>query len=269
MRKVFSMFTVPLAILIILSFSLMSVSGSTEKHFSFEKWTGNGSVSVTVDIDKSAFADLKISSEIDKSNYSVSGNENSTVITLKEGFLKTLDFYDEEYNFTAHFNKEGINITSFDAQINEQNDIAIPSTLPTGSRVNKITLNNAVVDNSYYTVLTDSNKIHFNAEYAALFSGQPTFKVYMVSDDIYVTLSLTKDIPETTTEEQDSTAQSTTEENTTTNTGTGTTASKPPLDTEIPRTGDESSLPTLGIIAFIAVIGLVVAMRFGKKKKGE
>jgi hypothetical protein len=63
-------------------------------------WTGKGSVTITVDADLAKFVRLMLDGKvIDAANYTLT--EGSTIITLKEGYLKTLA--DGDHSFTAEF----------------------------------------------------------------------------------------------------------------------------------------------------------------------
>jgi hypothetical protein len=66
----------------------------------FPKWTGKGDVSAKINADPDDFIRLMLDGkEVKSSNYKVS--EGSTVITLKESYLKTLD--DGTHDFVAEF----------------------------------------------------------------------------------------------------------------------------------------------------------------------
>jgi hypothetical protein len=78
----------------------------------FGRWTGSGQATATIDADHTKFSHLSLrGATIDASAYTVTAG--STVITLKEAYLKTLP--NGEHTFVAHFsdgNSEGITLTA-------------------------------------------------------------------------------------------------------------------------------------------------------------
>lgn len=93
--------------------------------FEFNTWTGSGVAAANIALDKDEFVKLTYNSkDVDNTNYTVTGTESSTVITLTEKYLKT--FENGEYHLWGNFSGASVVLQ---LNVNKQN--TVPSEVPT------------------------------------------------------------------------------------------------------------------------------------------
>ena len=162
MNKVFknSLVTVFAAVTAVSLFSV-SASAATPKMYNFTNYTGNETVSVDLQGDYTKFAKLEDKNgEIDLKNYTVSGDENKTTVTLKEDYLSSLE--NGEYTFNGYF-ENVLNTYEFTAYEN------VGVSIPAGEDCEfyNLTVGETEVDNANYEVEKTSGGfvITVNSEY--------------------------------------------------------------------------------------------------------
>jgi len=113
MNKIFKRASVVLLLISMLTATIsglaLNASAMMPALFYFDTWTGKGTASVNMEIGGVESVNITYIHEdkvkvIDSSNYILTGTEESTVITLKEEYLKT--FTNGEYMFRAYLVKE-------------------------------------------------------------------------------------------------------------------------------------------------------------------
>lgn len=129
-----------------ISLFAVSASAATPKRYNFTDYTGSETVSVDLNGDYTKFAGLKDKNgEIDSKNYTVSGDENKTTVTLKEDYLNGLE--NGEYNFNGYF-ENVLNTYEFTAFANV--GVSIPAS--ENSEFVNLTVGETEVDNANYEV---------------------------------------------------------------------------------------------------------------------
>ena|GEM_PF-2371486 len=245
-------------------FSLNASAFSPSLH-DFGTWTGSGSVSVSINIDSSAALTLsKDGKNLDPSNYTKTGEGDTTGIKLNESYLKTLD--NGEYTFFATFSGEALLTFIEDLAMETETEGQVPSIGGLEDlRLVKITYGDEVVDSANYTVdkTGPGTKIIFKTEYLETLSGEHTFKAHLAGDKNWAYIKLKVDVPD------DSSAppSSNTETSATPTSATPTSTSP---ENPIPKTGNggfmaEWSVLLLSAAACFAVVLLLAA---NKKQRG-
>lgn len=192
MNKVFkkSLVTVFAAVTAVSLFSV-SASAATPKMYNFTNYTGNETVSVDLQGDYTKFAKLEDKNgEIDSKNYTVSGDENKTTVTLKEDYLKGLE--NGEYTFNGYF-ENILNTYEFTAYEN------VGVSIPAGEDCEfyNLTVGETEVDNANYEVEKTSGGfvITVNSEYLQTLPENTSFFAHYYSDSMCsITLQVKKQI---------------------------------------------------------------------------
>lgn len=181
------------AVITALIFSLtanVTVEARSPALYMFEPWAGSGTTSVRVNIDSAKFMKIVNHEEVDKKAYSITGTNESTVITLNEEYLKTLNTEDY-HSFMACFSGEGVVTNSVGFALEEaQTEITI-SKLEDEKVFNVLEDDNEnEVDPSHYTIIDNGKKmtISFDEEYLQTVSKK-VFRIQM-SGNILVFLGL-------------------------------------------------------------------------------
>lgn len=190
MKAVFKK-TLVTAFAAVTAISLFSVSASaaTPKMYNFTDYTGNETVSVDLNGDYTKFAGLKDKNgEIDSKNYTVSGDENKTTVTLKEDYLNGLE--NGEYTFNGYF-ENVLNTYEFTAFAN------VGVSIPAGesSEFVNITVGETEVDNANYEVEKTSGGfvITVDSEYLQTLPENTSFFAHYYSDSMcYIKLQVAK-----------------------------------------------------------------------------
>ena len=128
--------------------SLFSVSASaaTPKMYSFNNYTGSETVSVDLQGDYTKFARLEDKNgEIDSKNYTVSGDEQKTTVTLKEDYLSSLE--NGDYTFNGYF--ENI-LNTYEFTAHENVGVSIPA--GEDCEFYNLTVGETEVDNANYDI---------------------------------------------------------------------------------------------------------------------
>lgn len=139
------------AVVLIISLFSVSASAKTPLLYDFGCFTGKETVSVNLQGDFTKFVRIEDENgEIDPQNYTVSGDEQNTTVTLKEDYLNNLE--NGEYNFEVYF--ENI-LNMYEFSVSEEVGILIPAT-KSGEFVN-LTADETEVEKSNYDVEKTSN----------------------------------------------------------------------------------------------------------------
>lgn len=143
--------------------SLLSVSANaaTPRLYNFNDYTGSETVSVDLQGDYTKFAGLKDKNgEIESKNYTVSGDEQKTTVTLNQDYLSSLE--NGEYTFNGYF--ENV-LKTYEFTAYENVGVSIPA--GEGSEFVNLTVGETEVDNANYAVekTSDGFVININSEY--------------------------------------------------------------------------------------------------------
>jgi len=221
-----------------------SASALMPESRSFDTWTGSGNTSVSIGYERSAFVELAYGSEVfDPSNYTVSGTDGHTIITLKQEYLETLA--NGGYSYRSLFIGEGLRTYSVELSMQTETEaIAIDPhydfvpTLDTW----ELMYGDDKVDSIHYEVELiddDTALFTFDEEYIAGLSGAHSFHAFYSQNGIYVDLNLFVDVPATTD-------------------GTPPTTNKPP------QTGDDSDTLAWMIVLLVSLIGVCATLLWRK-----
>jgi len=261
-KKAFSVF-LAMALLTVL---VAGVALSASAHFSEEycTWTGEGDASFGASLEHTRFVKLTYDGkEVDPSNYIVTeGSNDTSVIKLKEEYLKTLNLDNGCYYFSAYFTPSVEAVYEYTIDLNEQNEGIIPTGLIEMKFV-KLCNGDKEVDPTNYTVTFDEvyTIITLKQEYLDTLDGDYYFIAYLADDIEYamVFLGLTVDVQTTTT------TAITTEISTTTTTEI--VSSVPFQDTDDnPKTGDSESMASLFVILSLSAVSCAVALMARRTK---
>jgi len=262
-KKAFSVFLAMALLTILVAGAALSASADfvEDEPATFETWTGSGSTSVTMLwIDHTRFLNLfdyNRDEAVDPGNYTVTGTDDTTVITLKEEYLKTLT--NGEYSFRADFEavpwsfEYGTFKPGSDWSEDEAPDVWIEDLDCT--TFFKLTCNDEEVDPSNYTVETsyESIKILLEKDYQeTLIEGEYRFDMYFMVPGL-VWLDLTVDVQPTTTAEVTTIIEVTT------------TTEVPELSDDYPQTSDAGVAPVI-VLAALAVGVAALTTRTNKKR---
>ena len=171
--------------------SLFSVSASaaTPKMYSFNNYTGSETVSVDLQGDYTKFARLEDKNgEIDSKNYTVSGDEQKTTVTLKEDYLSSLE--NGDYTFNGYF-ENILNTYEFTAYEN------VGVSIPAGDDCEfyNLTVGETEVDNANYDIEKTSGGfvITVKSEYLQTLPENTSFFAHYYSDSMCsITLQVEK-----------------------------------------------------------------------------
>jgi len=270
-KKAFSVFLAMALLTVLVAGVALSASASWPAEF-FSTWTGEGDVSVHLGVDHTKFDRLDYNhGEVDSSNYTVTGTDNSAVITLKESYLKTLS--NRNYDFWIHFSdvlrKHAIEFYDADAP----NEATIETLY--GATFVKITYGDEEVDPSNYVITTYGGSdivITFTEEYLQTLTGESSLWAYFVENYIAI-LCLDVDVKPTLTTVVTTTFPDLSDDLTTTGTITETevsvlqttttavTTTTPDLSDEPPKTGDIQSIGYLFIIMLLSSVSCIVLIK--------
>jgi len=266
-------FTVLMSILLLsmlmTGFSLNASAFSPSRH-DFGTWTGSGSVSVSIDIDSSAALTLsKDGKNLDPSNYTKTGEGDTTVIKLNESYLKTLD--NGEYTFFATFSGEALLTFIEELAMETETEGQVPSIGGLEDlRLVKITYGDEVVDSANYTVdkTGPGTKIIFKTEYLDTLSGEHTFKAHLAGDKNWAYIKLKVDVPDVSSE----LPPSSTETSTTPTSAAPTSATPTSVSPKnpIPKTDDSGFMAAWSAILLSAAVcfAAVLLLAVNKKQRG-
>ena len=254
MKKAFSVFLAMALLTVLVAGVALGVSAMEPPDtYEFDTWTGSGDASVHVKGHYTKFDKITTDGqEVDPSNYTITGKDSGTIITLKEEYLKTLS--NGEYSFEVRFFEE-IEWLEYEFNIDMQTGEAI---VPReDEKIFRIFCDNEEVDPSNYTITADNKTfvIIFEKEYLQTLTGEEVFCASIGSTGFTDYLNLIVDMQPTTT---------TTTVVTTTTTGIittiVTTTTSPILSDETPKTGDSESMITLFVIMSLSAVGCAVAL---------
>ena len=173
--------------------------------YNFSTWKGSGDTSAYVPGSK--FLKLVPSGdneEISPSYYTITAEENYTIITLKEAYLKTLD--SGLYFFNCYFSGDGEESLIYDKFHYETDAICGIELTGISSFYNlsRITYEGENIDPSYYTATNDKgyNQIIFNNEEYWKTLQQSSLKAYFTVDHITERVRLAVMLPEPSSDEE-------------------------------------------------------------------
>ena len=259
MRKSFFI-ALTLLLSTILIATLTLNASATRVPIDFGTWKGSGTISANVGFDSSALIKLSCESEssqneeVDPTNYIVTGTDETTIITLKEEYLETLE--EGEYNYIAEFSKENLGFTIYELRMLTQTEAVVPVD-STGLRysVAKIIYLDDEVDPSNYTITKTTSSgeesingvITFSEEYIGTLSGDHSFQVLLSYDSdvrlirltVYALLSPSP---------------------------TPTSQTTIPTPT-VPQTGDISDTLAWTIVLIVSTLGVCAALMWRKQRK--
>lgn len=190
MKAVFKK-TLVTAFAAVTAISLFSVSASaaTPKMYNFTDYTGSETVSVDLNGDYTKFAGLKDKNgEIDSKNYTISGDENKTTVTLKKDYLNGLE--NGEYTFNGYF-ENVLNTYEFTAFANV--GVSIPAS--ENSEFVNLTVGETEADNANYEVEKTSGGfvITVDSEYLQTLPENTSFYANYYDDSVcYIKLQVEK-----------------------------------------------------------------------------
>lgn len=181
MKTVFKK-TLVTAFAAVTAISLFSVSANaaTPKMYNFTDYTGSETVSVDLNGDYTKFAGLKDKNgEIDSKNYTVSGDENKTTVTLKEDYLNGLE--NGKYTFNGYF-ENVLNTYEFTAFANV--GVSIPAS--ENSEFVNLTVGETEVDNANYEVekTSDGFVITVDSEYLQTLPENTSFFAHYYDNSV-------------------------------------------------------------------------------------
>lgn len=237
--------------IILLSLFSVSVSAKTPLLYDFGCFTGNETMSVALHGDYSKFVRIEDENgEISPKNYTVSGDEQKTTITLKEEYLK--DLQNGEYNLKGYF--ENILLT-YEFEATENAGTLVPAS-KNGEFV-KLTVGETDVDKSNYNVekTSDGFVIIVKKDFLQTLPENTKFCVhYYDSSMCYMRLQV---------EKQETHPVAVTE----TTTPTQTVGEQQTLIS--PKTGDRSPVSPIIIIMLISAGVFTVVILIGSRKKSN
>lgn len=178
----------------VLMFSLtagMAVEAKTPALYNFEPWSGSGTTSVRVNnMDSSRFKKIVNRGEVNKGAYSITGTNGSTIITLSEEYLKTLNAEDYQ-NFLAYFSGEG-SVTNEKWIALEKSRTEITVSKLEDEKVVGVIYDHKEVDPSHYTITDNGNKmtISFEEEYVQTVPEDKNLIEIQLSGNVMVQLHL-------------------------------------------------------------------------------
>lgn len=177
------------AVIMAISLFSVSVNATTPKMYEFTKYTGNETVSVDLQGDYTKFARLEDKNgEIDSKNYTVSGDENKTTVTLKEDYLKGLE--NGEYTFNGYF--ENV-LHTYEFNAVKDTGISIPAS--ENSLFVNLTAGDTEVDNANYDIekTSDGFVITVKNEYLQTLPENTNFYAHYYDDSMcYIKLQVAK-----------------------------------------------------------------------------
>lgn len=240
-----------LVVALVISLSITSAFAATPATYEFETLTDNKTVSVDMPGDYTKFASLEDENgEIDPQNYTITGDEQTTTVTLKGEYLNNLS--NGEYNFRGYF--ENILLT-YEFTASETAGVIIPAS--ENSVFVKLTANKADVEPSNYVVnhSADGFVITVNEEFLQTLPENTTFCAYYYDNSVcYMKLQVNR-------QEQ---LQPTTN-NSTNSTAADNKTGNNQQSLVSPKTGDNSS--ALRIILFTLASVSAVVFTFGVLSK--
>lgn len=157
--------------------------------YSFNNYTGSETVSADLQGDYTKFARLEDKSgEIDSKNYTVSGDEQKTTVTLKEDYLSSLE--NGDYTFNGYF-ENILNTYEFTAYEN------VGVSIPAGDDCEfyNLTVGETEVDNANYDIEKTSGGfvITVKSEYLQTLPKNTSFFAHYYSDSMCsITLQVAK-----------------------------------------------------------------------------
>lgn len=246
-----------LAVITAISLFAVSVNAATPLIYQFGSYTGNETVSVDLQGDYTKFVRLEDeNSEINSQNYTVSGDEQKTTLTLKEEYLNGLK--NGEHNFKGYF-ENVLNTYEFSAF--EDSAVLIPATQD-GEFVN-LTANETEVEKSNYDVekTSDGFVITFKEEFLQTLPENTGFCAYYNDSSMcYIKLQVKKPSTEPSTEPN-------------TNPTLAPKATKPAQPSngsqnlDFPKTGVNNHMPELISVILISAGILSLGILHGFRKK--
>lgn len=169
-----------LSAMILISLFSVSVNATTPKMYDFPNYTGNETVSVDLQGDYTKFARFEDKNgEIDSKNYTVSGDENKTTVTLKDDYLNSLE--NGEYTFNGYF--ENV-LQTYEFTAFENVGVSIP--VGESSEFVNLTVGETEVDNANYEVEKTSGGfvITVKSEYLQTLPENTSFFAHYYSNSI-------------------------------------------------------------------------------------
>lgn len=237
------------AAMILISLFSVSVNAATPRMYNFTNYTGNETVSVDLQGDYTKFVKLENENgEIVSKNYTVSGDENKTTVTLKEDYLNGLE--NGEYTYNGYF--ENI-LHTYKFSAVENVGISIPAG-ESGEFVN-LTAGETEVDKSNYDVEKTSEGfvITVKTEYLQTLPENIEFYAHYYGNNMcYIKLQVEKQ------GSRPATGSEVTN-NTSTNGGTKTLIS--------PKTGVSNYVPQVISVMMLSVCVFVVGILIGNREK--
>jgi len=260
--------SISLLTLAMAKFALNSNALEPSLPYDFGTWAGSGSVFISVMIDHTRFIKLIYDGNaVDPSNYTITGTDNITEITLKEEYLKTL--VNGEYRFWADFSEK---LEKFHLGLDwNGREFAIEGLDHT--KFVKLTCDSKEVDPSNYsaTLAKDSIMITLEEEYLETLTGKESFDIYFEMKDVailYLNVDVQNTLPAVSTT---SPAISSVDSQATTSLAVspvGSQATTSPIISSVesqdyhtsPKTGDPGSIKVLLIIISLSAVVCFVAL---------
>lgn len=194
MRKKLTVVQISVLFLSAIVFGLpMIVSANSPELFEFDTWEGKESTSVSIEADYSKFEKLLYNEdEVIPLNYTVSGTDSSTIITLKEDYLKTLP--NGQHSLLAYFSADGLESFITGMVDNTKKQIIFSGT-PDHYKLIRLTYGDTEIDKSNYTATNNgcSTKIVFKDDYMETLSEEFIFGGYFSYEHYMVVLNLEVD----------------------------------------------------------------------------
>ena len=225
--------------------------------YDFGTWTGSETMSVNMEFDFSRFERLNYDGDkFDPSNYTVTGTGSSTVVTLKEEYLKTLA--KGTYHFTADFSAVPLKYKyGFGNMIIEGVDC---------TTFFKLTYGDEEVDPSNYTVNASGTSISitFKDGYLETLSGEESFYMHFNVKG-FANLYLTVDVQSTSSDTSSAVSSLILSEPPPSSSPPPSSQSPKKGTVGIPKTGDQGAMSALLFLS-LSAIGCIVSLITRKKK---
>lgn len=155
--------------------------------YDFEIWNGAGSASVFIKENEGEFIKLTyLDQDVDQDFYTVEDRQGEKILTLQEGYLKSLNLENGEYPFYAYFEKDNLEIGNSTTMLdNDQMKLTIDmSPFEVLSREEivsfRLTYGEEEIDPSHYKVETGelNTVVTFEEGFLETLSGKETFTGY-------------------------------------------------------------------------------------------
>ncbi len=229
----------------------VSANATTPMIYDFVSFTGSETVSVDLHGDCTKFAGLADENgEINSKNYTVSGDEQKTTVTLSEEYLNSLE--NGEYNFKGYFENA---LLTYNFIAAEDAGILIPTSK--NSEFVNLTLGETEVENSNYVAekTSDGFLVTVNKEFLQTLPENTEFSAHYYGDYMcYINLKV---------EKQNAQPTSATEPTKPAKTGN----EQPSVF--YPKTGVNNYVPQITLVMLLSACVLTLGILIGKYKNKE